>query len=93
MINYLANLIHDLVVSPATFERDFDKHYKGVIQYQNFIAKKSYSKYVNQIVSSYENGQLKKADNLKKKIRKEYLQEIHRLGFIDKLKLIFQKRT
>jgi hypothetical protein len=91
MINYLANLIHDLVISPVTFERDFDKHYMGVLQCRQSIAKKSYVKYVNQLVSSYQKGQLKKSENLKQHYRDGYLEEIQSLGFLDKLKLAFQK--
>ncbi len=72
MINFLANLIHDLVVSPATFERDFDKHYKGVRRFQKNIANKPYADYESKLIASYQNGkqkQLDKLEELKQQIR------------------------
>ena len=32
LIGHLADAIHDLVVSPETFERDFEKHFRKLLQ-------------------------------------------------------------
>ena len=79
IINYLANLIHDLVVSPITFERDFDKHYKGVRRFQKNIADKPYADYEHKLIASYQKGKQKqqaKLQELKENIRADLVIEL-----------------
>ncbi|WP_052713333.1 hypothetical protein [Pseudoalteromonas rubra] len=79
MINFLADLIHDLVVSPDTFERDFDKHFKGVRRFQKNIVDKPYANYESKLVASYQNGKQKQLDRLeasKQQIRVELENEL-----------------
>jgi len=45
LVGYLADAVHDLVVSPATFERDFEDHFKKLFQTKINLKTKSYLKY------------------------------------------------
>lgn len=79
MINYLANLIHDLVVSPDTFERDFDKHYRGILTFQKHIEKKSYADYEKMLKNNYRIGkekQREQLETLRNEIRRELEAEL-----------------
>lgn len=49
LIRNLANIIHDLVVSYATFERDFDSHYKNLCQVRTDLRTRDYNKYKMQL--------------------------------------------
>lgn len=94
MVSYLANIIHDLVVSPTTFERDFNKNYKGVMTFKKYIANKSYALYEQKLISSYQNGQIKKEENYKNEFKAELeekiLEEFTSKSFFDKLKILFK---
>jgi hypothetical protein len=46
ILHHLSDAIHDLVVSPQTFERDFELHFKNLQQAQTNLKTKSYAKYV-----------------------------------------------
>lgn len=50
LIGHLADAIHDLVVSPATFDRDFEKHFQKLLQVRTNLASKNYSNYERQLV-------------------------------------------
>lgn len=52
MLEHLADTIHDLVVSPATFNRDFDGHFTKLLQVQTNLSKRDYAKYEKQLVQS-----------------------------------------
>jgi len=56
MVGHIADAAHDLVVSPATFERDFDSHFKHLFQVQTNLSRRSYSKYEQSLVSSRARG-------------------------------------
>lgn len=49
LIGHLADIVHDLVVSPTTFERDFDHHYDLLEQVRVNLRKKDYNKYRSQL--------------------------------------------
>lgn len=68
-----------MVVSPITFERDFDKHYKGVRLFQKNIADKPYADYEHKLIASYQKGKQKqqaKLQELKENIRAELVIEL-----------------
>ena len=48
---HLAELIHDLAVSPATFQRDFDSHYRKLEQVRINLQKRKYANYVKYLVA------------------------------------------
>ena len=50
LLTSLTDIIHDLVVSLPTFERDFDKNYKKITNTRSNIKNRSYEKYVMQLV-------------------------------------------
>lgn len=52
----VAQIIHDLVVSLPTFDRDFDIHYKQIIQTRNNLKNRSYLKYRNLMIEKYQRG-------------------------------------
>ena len=52
LIKHLAELIHDLVVSPTTFQRDFDSHFRKLEQVRKNLQRRKYIKYVNNLVAS-----------------------------------------
>lgn len=52
MIGHLADAVHDLAVSPRTFERDFDSHFKKLFQAQTNLAKRDYRKYEQSLINS-----------------------------------------
>jgi hypothetical protein len=49
LIGHLADIVHDLVVSPATFERDFDYHDGLLRQVRVNLRRKDYNKYKSQL--------------------------------------------
>ncbi|WP_410014863.1 hypothetical protein [Sodalis sp. C49] len=51
LAEHLANAVHDLVVSPATFERDFEGHFKRLYQVRTNLVTKDYEKYEASLVS------------------------------------------
>lgn len=52
MLGYLADAIHDLVVSPKTFDRDFDRHFKKLLQVQTNLQRRNYAKYEMSLINS-----------------------------------------
>lgn len=52
LLEHLADAVHDLVVSPRTFERDFDKHFRHLYQVRTNLVRKSYAKYEAALVES-----------------------------------------
>ena len=61
MIGHLADAIHDLVVSPRTFDRDFDSHFKKLFQAQMNLKRRDYSKYAKSLVDSRQKARAKRA--------------------------------
>lgn len=60
LICHLANAIHDLVVSPTTFQRDFESHFKKLFQVKTNLLKKKYSDYEQKLVQSRDSARRKK---------------------------------
>lgn len=52
LLGHLADAVHDLVVSPATFQRDFDQHFRNLEQVRVNLRVKSYESYRNALVAS-----------------------------------------
>lgn len=52
LLGHLAEAVHDLVVSPTTFRRDFDDHFKKLDQVRKNLAIKDYIHYEQYLVSS-----------------------------------------
>lgn len=52
LLGHLADAVHDLVVSPATFQRDFDTHFRQLEQVRMNLRIKKYADYENALVSN-----------------------------------------
>lgn len=52
LLGYLTDAVHDLVVSPTTFQRDFDEHFKHLEQVRLNLAVKDYKSYEKSLVAS-----------------------------------------
>lgn len=52
LLEHLANAVHDLVVSPGAFKRDFESHYKKLLQVRTNLATKKYEKYESMLIES-----------------------------------------
>lgn len=61
MLRHLADAMHDLVVSPKTFERDFDSHFRKLFQAQTNLKKRDYAKYEQALVDSRKRARAKRA--------------------------------
>lgn len=61
MLQHLADAVHDLVVSPRTFERDFDGHFKMLFQAQTNLKRRDYEKYAQSLIRSRERARAKQA--------------------------------
>lgn len=61
MLGHLADAVHDLVVSPRTFERDFDSHFRKLFQAQTNLKTREYAKYAQSLISSRERARAKRA--------------------------------
>lgn len=64
LIGHLADATHDLVVSPITFERDFEMHFRRLFQVRTNLVTKDYKKYEHALVES------RRAARASKKIKK-----------------------
>jgi len=56
LISSIANIIHDLIVSIATFERDFDTHYRHITTTRNNLEKRKYSEYADKLIEKRKRG-------------------------------------
>jgi len=63
LISNLAFIIHDLIVSLPTFERDFDLHYKQIIATKINLQKRSYEKYSEMLIAKRQRGIEKRRHN------------------------------
>jgi hypothetical protein len=57
----LSDIIHDLVVSPNTFVRNFDKNYKNIANTRGNINNRSYDNYKKQLIEKRRRGLEKRA--------------------------------
>lgn len=60
---HLADAIHDLVVSPTTFERDFEDHFKKLFQVRTNLTTKDYKKYEASLIKSREKARAARKSN------------------------------
>ncbi len=56
LVGKLTDIIHDLVVSRATFERDFDKHYKDIEMTRMNLQTRDYAVYQDNLVEKRKRG-------------------------------------
>lgn len=61
MLGHLADAVHDLVVSPRTFERDFDSHFKHLFQVQMNLRRRDYAKYEQSLINSRQRARVARA--------------------------------
>ena len=52
LLGHLADAAHDLVVSPQTFERDFEMHFRKLFQVRTNLRTKNYAKYETSLINS-----------------------------------------
>jgi hypothetical protein len=57
LLNYLAQLIHDLVAGNEAFERDFDLHFKNLEQAKRDITKRLFSSWLTAMQEKHQRGQ------------------------------------
>jgi hypothetical protein len=60
IFKHLAQLIHDLASSPATFERDFDSNYKIIEQNKLNLNSRNYENYCEKLIAKYNRGQVRR---------------------------------
>jgi len=61
LLTSLSDIVHDLVVSLPTFERDFDRNYKKITTTRSNLKNRSYEKYAKQLMEKRNRGiQLRK---------------------------------
>lgn len=63
LAGHLADAVHDLVVSPQTFERDFEDHFRKLFQVRTNLVTKDYSEYEAGLVSSRERARAARKSN------------------------------
>lgn len=68
LITYLSSVIHDLVVSKPTFERDFDNHFRAIIETKRNLLHRNYDDYVEKMRQKYQKGK----DKLRKNCATKY---------------------
>jgi hypothetical protein len=56
LLEYLSQIIHDLAVGAAAFERDFDGHYSNLEHAKREITSRSYAKWLAAMRSKYQRG-------------------------------------
>lgn len=64
LLTHLSQIVHDLVVSKPTFERDFDKNFNKFVGVKQNLENRSYQKYVSQLKERYLRGKQKKLENI-----------------------------
>jgi hypothetical protein len=52
LIGHLADAVHDLVVSPRTFQRDFEAHFRKLNQVRTNLVTKDYGRYAAALIES-----------------------------------------
>jgi hypothetical protein len=64
LITSLADMIHDLVVSPLTFERDFDRHFSHIVTTRQNLHVRDYELYAKILRDKLKRGKAKKQENI-----------------------------
>jgi hypothetical protein len=100
LITCLVDAIHDIVISPATFDRDFDKHFKGIVNAKRDLKNRPYRKYKQTLIDSYNKGITTRREKkqifeqeLRTRIHNEYLENRLAMtesprGLINKIKFM-----
>lgn len=57
LLEALANLVHDLVSSVNAFERDYDVHYKHIVDTRRDLQTRDYGRWIALMVDKYKRGQ------------------------------------
>ncbi len=60
MFETLTNIIHDLVASPSTYNRDFNSNHKKLMSQKNNFHGRDYSSYKESMINKYLRGKIKK---------------------------------
>lgn len=63
LLSNLSDIIHDLVVSLPTFERDFAEHYQRMMHTRNNLRNRKYEDYAQNMIEKRKRGTEKKRDN------------------------------
>jgi hypothetical protein len=63
LVNYLSKIIHDLVVSINTFDRDFDLNYTNIVNCKNNLINREYKDYKIKLIKKYKDGIEKRKAN------------------------------
>lgn len=63
LVGHLADATHDLVVSPITFERDFEMHFRRLFQVRTNLLTKNYKEYERALVESRQVARANKKSN------------------------------
>ena len=63
LLESLSSVIHDLIVSRPTFERDFDKHFKFITENQRNLQNRDYKKWANKMRLKYNRGKNKRTSH------------------------------
>ena len=79
LLGHLADVINDLVVSPPTFDRDFDDRFRGIESARIELRRADYHAYERQLKDRYRRGQQKAKtrrtdDEVQRKIRERAYQ-------------------
>lgn len=61
LVSKLADLVHDLVVSLPTFQRDFDKNYAHIEDTRRNLQTRSYESWVKQMQQKYLRGKTRRS--------------------------------
>ena len=56
LISAVLNIVNDLAVSPPTFERDFDNHYRLIVETRRSLEMRRYDKYVLSLITKRQRG-------------------------------------
>ncbi|UBF30268.1 hypothetical protein K9N68_34185 (plasmid) [Kovacikia minuta CCNUW1] len=64
LIGHMADVVHDLVVSPTTFERDFETHFRKLYQVRTNMRTKSYAKYEAALIKSRQKARVARRTSL-----------------------------
>lgn len=64
LLSSLADIVHDLVVSLLTFERDFDSNYSRITNIKNNLISRNYEKYVSMLIDKRQRGIKKRKVNM-----------------------------
>lgn len=68
----ISKIIYDLTISKSTFDRDFDAHWRGLIDSRKSFENNDYNAYKTSMIKKYENGLKKKQQKNQLKFNFQY---------------------